>query len=86
MAFTGAARVRADTIERFAEKFSVCGFRRESFFPCYGLAEATLMASGGPRQTPPTIVCLRGEGAGAQSGSGSNASRVWLADLRGLRP
>ena len=86
VAFTGAERVRADTIERFAEKFSACGFRRESFFPCYGLAEATLMASGGPRQTAPTIVCLRGEALDAQSGGGSNARRVWVADLRRLRP
>ena len=56
VAFTGAERIRAETIERFAEAFAPCGFRREAFFPCYGLAEATLMASGGPRQTAPTIV------------------------------
>ena len=58
VAFTGAERIRAETIERFADVFGPCGFRRESFFPCYGLAEATLMVSGGPRQTRPTIVRL----------------------------
>ncbi len=56
VAFTGAERIRASTIERFVEAFGPCGFRREAFFPCYGLAEATLMVSGGPRQTPPTVV------------------------------
>ncbi len=56
VAFTGAERIRAATVERFAEAFAPCGFRREAFFPCYGLAEATLMVSGGPRKTPPTIV------------------------------
>ena len=61
VAFTGAERVRADTIDRFAEKFAVCGFRREAFFPCYGLAEATLMASGGPRLTAPTFVSARAD-------------------------
>jgi len=56
VAFTGAERIQAASIERFVEAFGPCGFRREAFFPCYGLAEATLMVSGGPRQTPPTIL------------------------------
>jgi acyl-CoA synthetase (AMP-forming)/AMP-acid ligase II/acyl carrier protein len=64
VAFTGAERVRAETIERFAEAFAPCGFRREAFFPCYGLAEATLMVSGGPRLTPPTIVRVSAEALG----------------------
>lgn len=54
VAFTGAERVRASTIDRFAEAFSSCGFRREAFLPCYGLAEATLIVTGGPWQTGPT--------------------------------
>ncbi len=61
VAFTGAERVRAETIERFCQAFGPCGFRREAFFPCYGLAEATLMVSGGPRLTPPTILRVRSE-------------------------
>ncbi|HEV2856372.1 MAG TPA: AMP-binding protein, partial [Thermoanaerobaculia bacterium] len=46
VAFNGAEPVRAETLERFAEAFAPCGFRREAFFPCYGLAEATLFVSG----------------------------------------
>ncbi|WP_341325221.1 amino acid adenylation domain-containing protein [Methylotuvimicrobium sp. KM2] len=46
LAFNGSEPVRATTMERFAEKFADKGFRRESFFPCYGLAEATLFVSG----------------------------------------
>ncbi|MGH9810290.1 MAG: AMP-binding protein, partial [Terriglobia bacterium] len=34
-------------LDLFARKFAPLGFRRESFFPCYGLAEATLYVSGG---------------------------------------
>jgi acyl-CoA synthetase (AMP-forming)/AMP-acid ligase II len=49
VAYTGAEPIRPDTLERFAEAFAPCGFRREAFFPCYGMAEATLMVSGGPR-------------------------------------
>ncbi|MER7788072.1 fatty acyl-AMP ligase [Streptomyces sp. NPDC097640] len=45
--FTGAEPVRADTMTRFAERFAPCGFRAESFYPCYGLAEATLFVTGG---------------------------------------
>lgn len=46
--FDGAEPIRADTIERFTRAFADVGFRREAFFPCYGLAEATLFVSGGP--------------------------------------
>ncbi len=53
IAFTGAEPVRADTLERFTEMFSSCGFRHEAFYPCYGLAEATLMVSGGDKHTAP---------------------------------
>ncbi|MEU6734761.1 fatty acyl-AMP ligase [Streptomyces physcomitrii] len=47
VAFTGAEPVRAETMARFAERFAPCGFRAASFYPCYGLAEATLFVTGG---------------------------------------
>ncbi|MDA7977592.1 MAG: aminotransferase class I/II-fold pyridoxal phosphate-dependent enzyme [Pirellulales bacterium] len=56
LAFNGAEPVRADTLERFTEKFESCGFRLESFYPCYGLAEATLIATGGYIYEPPIII------------------------------
>jgi len=56
LAFTGAEPIRAGTLERFASAFSECGFRREAFLPVYGLAEGTLMVSGGPRGIPPITV------------------------------
>ena len=40
VAFNGAEPIRAATLERFAAAFESCGFRREAFYPCYGLAEA----------------------------------------------
>jgi acyl-CoA synthetase (AMP-forming)/AMP-acid ligase II len=46
VAFCGAEAIRHDTLERFAETFAPCGFRRESFYPCYGLAEASLFVTG----------------------------------------
>ena len=47
VAFNGAEPVRAETMRRFAETFAPCGFDARAFYPCYGLAEATLMVSGG---------------------------------------
>ncbi|HKY30161.1 MAG TPA: condensation domain-containing protein, partial [Pyrinomonadaceae bacterium] len=45
VAFNGAEPVRATTLNRFAEAFEPFGFRRSAFYPCYGLAEATLLVS-----------------------------------------
>jgi acyl-CoA synthetase (AMP-forming)/AMP-acid ligase II len=46
VAFNGSEPIRASTLSAFADKFAKCGFRRESFYPCYGLAEATLFVAG----------------------------------------
>lgn len=54
-AVSGAETVRAETIERFVEKFAPYGFRREAFLPGYGLAESVLMVAGGRREVPPVI-------------------------------
>ncbi|GAB3979314.1 hypothetical protein GCM10027615_55460 [Plantactinospora veratri] len=53
VAFSGAEPVRADTLRRFAEYFAPCGFRADAFYPCYGLAEATLLVTGAPAGRPP---------------------------------
>jgi len=45
-ALNGSEPVRAATLERFASAFAGCGFQRRAFFPCYGLAEATLFVTG----------------------------------------
>jgi acyl-CoA synthetase (AMP-forming)/AMP-acid ligase II len=48
IAMVGAEPVRAETLNRFCEAFEPCGFRRQALFPSYGLAESTVMVSGGP--------------------------------------
>lgn len=52
LAFCGAEPIRPETIDRFCDAFASSGFSRKSFYPCYGLAEATLLVSGnlGPRE------------------------------------
>ena len=45
--FSGSERIRSETVERFLAVFGPAGLRRDAIAPCYGLAEATLMVSGG---------------------------------------
>ncbi|WP_369819299.1 condensation domain-containing protein, partial [Achromobacter sp. Root83] len=49
VAYTGAEPVRSDTMAAFSQKFSVAGFDAGAIYACFGLAEATLMATGGHR-------------------------------------
>ncbi|HEV2844920.1 MAG TPA: amino acid adenylation domain-containing protein, partial [Thermoanaerobaculia bacterium] len=55
VAFNGAEPVRAETLARFAEAFAPAGLSRRALYPCYGLAEATLMVSGGWLEEPPVV-------------------------------
>ncbi len=55
LAFVGAEPIEPGTLESFAAAFAPCGFDRGAFYPCYGLAEATLMVSGAARGGGPTI-------------------------------
>jgi acyl-CoA synthetase (AMP-forming)/AMP-acid ligase II/alkylation response protein AidB-like acyl-CoA dehydrogenase/acyl carrier protein len=55
LAFTGAEPVRAQTLTKFTHTFAPYGFRPEAFYPCYGLAEATLFVTGGQKHKAPTI-------------------------------
>ncbi len=52
IAYTGAEPIRPVTLARFSSAFAVAGFDPDAFFPCYGLAESTLVA-----------VCKRSPGA-----------------------
>lgn len=46
VAFCGAEPIRASTIARFTAQFAPFGFRPQSFYPCYGMAESTLFITG----------------------------------------
>jgi 8-amino-7-oxononanoate synthase len=49
VAFVGAEPVSARSLERFATAFGPSGFKSSAFYPCYGLAEATLLVTGPTR-------------------------------------
>jgi acyl-CoA synthetase (AMP-forming)/AMP-acid ligase II/acyl carrier protein len=82
VAFNGAEPVRAATLSRFASTFADVGFSSRAWFPCYGLAEATLLVSGDSdgaktlRVAPDRLgrneaVVVVGEGGGSTSIVGS---------------
>ncbi|SHF85811.1 non-ribosomal peptide synthetase [Streptoalloteichus hindustanus] len=58
VAYNGAEPVRAATLRRFAEVFTPHGFASTAHFPCYGLAEATLLVSGTPKAEAPLVLTV----------------------------
>lgn len=55
LAFNGAEPIRSTTLEQFTETFSPYGFRRSAFYPCYGMAETTLLITGGVKTQEPMV-------------------------------
>ncbi|MFB6456936.1 AMP-binding protein [Chitinophaga sp. Hz27] len=67
VAFNGAEPVKANTLARFARHFAVAGFQKTSFYPCYGLAEATLLVAGIKQE--PALRCVSVDREALNSGS-----------------
>jgi acyl-CoA synthetase (AMP-forming)/AMP-acid ligase II len=61
VAFNGAETVRPETLRLFSERFAPCGFRPETFYPCYGLAESTLIVAGGSPRSHWREIEMHGE-------------------------
>jgi 8-amino-7-oxononanoate synthase len=55
LAFIGAEPIQPAMLERFAAAFASCGFKPSAFYPCYGLAEATLIVAGARRGSGATV-------------------------------
>jgi acyl-CoA synthetase (AMP-forming)/AMP-acid ligase II/acyl carrier protein len=58
LAFCGAEPIRAETLSHFADAFRDAGFRSDAFYPCYGLAETTLLAAGPDYRNEPRILAV----------------------------
>jgi acyl-CoA synthetase (AMP-forming)/AMP-acid ligase II len=80
VAFNGAEPVRARTLQRFAEAFAPVGFRRAAFYPCYGLAEGTLMVTGGRADHPPVLRPLPDDQVAVGVGTSVDAQVVRIVD------
>jgi acyl transferase domain-containing protein/acyl-CoA synthetase (AMP-forming)/AMP-acid ligase II/acyl carrier protein len=55
LAFNGAEPVKLETMKKFSQTFKSCGFKPEAFYPCYGLAESSLIVTGGSKHEFPVI-------------------------------
>ena len=58
LAFCGAEPIRPETLERFARTFEPVGFRAASFYPCFGMAESSLIVSGGDGPSTPRTLTI----------------------------
>jgi acyl-CoA synthetase (AMP-forming)/AMP-acid ligase II len=56
VAFNGAEPIHPGTLRRFSETFAHVGFREEALYPCYGLAEATLIVTGSRKGRGPRML------------------------------
>lgn len=57
----GAEPVRKQTLEKFNQAFAPYGFRLSTFYPGYGLAEATLKVSSAKKNDLPTILTVQAD-------------------------
>ncbi|MEQ1905165.1 MAG: aminotransferase class I/II-fold pyridoxal phosphate-dependent enzyme [Pirellulaceae bacterium] len=55
IAFNGAEPVRANVLRAFSRRFEKYGFRHEAHYPCYGMAESSLIITGGKQAEAPII-------------------------------
>jgi acyl-CoA synthetase (AMP-forming)/AMP-acid ligase II len=81
IAFNGSEPVRAETFERFVNAFRSIGLRASSCYPCYGMAEATLLVSGVTAGREPDVLeidfdLLRLGAVKNASGAGGRSARL----------
>lgn len=61
VAFNGAEPINYETLAKFAATFAPYGFRMDAFYPCYGMAEGTLIISGGSKTAAVVTKTVRGK-------------------------
>ena len=58
IAFCGAEPIRKSTYLKFSSKFESAGFAEKQFYSCYGMAETTLIVTGGYRNEKPKYLSV----------------------------
>lgn len=56
VAYCGAEPINAETVTAFSNKMKSIGFNSKAFYPCYGMAEATVFIAGSDFYNKPTII------------------------------
>jgi acyl-CoA synthetase (AMP-forming)/AMP-acid ligase II/acyl carrier protein len=59
LAFSGAEPIQQATLDQFTEAFAPSGFRAQAFYPCYGMAETTLLVTGESVHSQPQSLTLK---------------------------
>ncbi|HEV2299173.1 MAG TPA: AMP-binding protein [Candidatus Acidoferrales bacterium] len=88
-ALNGAEPVRAETVERFAQKFAPYGFRREALVAVYGLAESSLGVAAPPMGSGTRLdriqrVPFEGEGRAVPAVAGEQSALEFVSAGRPL--
>lgn len=65
VAYNGSEPVRYETLQKFSNHFKAAQFNLNAFYPCYGLAEATLLVSGKKQHQQPTVIFIDKQSVGA---------------------
>jgi acyl transferase domain-containing protein/acyl-CoA synthetase (AMP-forming)/AMP-acid ligase II/acyl carrier protein len=77
--YSGSEPIDARSLDRFATTFRDCGLRREALYPCYGMAEATLLCTGGRPGAGPRYLEIDAEALASghnQPANGSTRKRL----------
>ncbi|WPQ62327.1 AMP-binding protein [Chitinophaga sancti] len=61
VAYNGSEPVKHATMLRFADHFAAAGFKSAAFYPCYGLAEATLLVAATAPQEEVNVIFHHGK-------------------------
>ncbi len=59
--YCGAEPIRKSTFARFIETYKDYGFKTSMLYPCYGMAETTLIISGPSADRGPVYLCISGD-------------------------
>lgn len=78
VAFNGAEPINHETLSKFAHTFAPYGFDYSAFYPCYGMAEATLIISGGSKNT--AVVTKKVQGKALEQ------NKIAIADSSEVHP
>lgn len=81
LAFTGAEPIHQKTLDKFAEAFGPRGFSPQAFYPCYGMAETTLLVTGESGQPQPQPLTLK-----ASDLQNNRVTRVAPTNAHAARP
>jgi acyl-CoA synthetase (AMP-forming)/AMP-acid ligase II/alkylation response protein AidB-like acyl-CoA dehydrogenase/acyl carrier protein len=72
--YSGSEPIEAAVLDRFVADFRACGLNRKVLFACYGLAEATVLVTGGGLGTGPRYLAVDSERLAAGYGEPAGAS------------